>query len=151
MGLTHLEQLFCPQGLQKGLHTGSELAHRHGNIEFKEVGGNTVPLQRLRYGGDWTFEFLPDDHPVYHCYFDFDGAPSGLWEDSYELHEKVEGVTVDGRLLLAICQKAFIHVWGDPEYPQYRSERMIQFGINTVIFALTQEGSITHRVVDAVR
>jgi hypothetical protein len=31
-----------------------------------------------------------------------------------------------------------------------RNERLIQFGINTIIFALTQEGSITHRLLDSI-
>jgi len=110
-----------------------------------------MATQGLAYGRDWTFEILPSDHGIFHCYFDFDGAPGGPSDKLHELGGKLEGITVDGRLLLATCQKALIHLWGDPEYPQYRSERMIQFGVNTVIFALTQEGSITHRVVDAVR
>ena len=54
-------------------------------------------------------------------------------------------------IVLVICQKALVHIWGDPLNPQMREERMVQFGINTIIFALTQEGSITHRVMDEVR
>ena len=29
--------------------------------------------------------------------------------------------------------------------------RLLQFGINTIVFALTQEGSITNRVMESVR
>jgi hypothetical protein len=132
----------------------------------KNPGGRTQPLnlscarnnfklamatQGLEYGREWTFEILPNDHALYHCYFDFEGAPSGPSDKTFELGEKLEGITVGDRLLVATCQKALIHTWGDPLYPNMRVERMIQFGINTVIFALTQEGSITHRVVDVVR
>ena len=28
-----------------------------------------------RYQEDWGFERLPDNHPIYHCYYDFYGGP----------------------------------------------------------------------------
>ena len=44
-------------------------------------------------------------------------------------------------------QKGFIdNVWGE----RGLSIRALQFGVNMVVFALTQEGSITHRVMDSV-
>jgi hypothetical protein len=120
------------------------LANAHHNFQL------AMATQGQEYGRGWTFEILPNDHPMFHCYFDFDGSPGSWYDTEMYLSGKLEGITVDGRLLLAICQKALVHIWGDPLNPEMREERMVQFGINTIIFALTQEGSITHCVVDTV-
>ena len=36
-----------------------------------------LAAQGLSFKKDWDFEKLPASHPVYHCYFDFDGPPPG--------------------------------------------------------------------------
>ena len=107
-----------------------------------------LATQNREEGRDWTYEMLSSSHPIYHCYFDFDDAPAGPWDQDSELAGKLQGVRLDGQWVLALSAKWFIHMWGDPDYPELRSERMIQFGINTIIFALTQEGSITTRLMD---
>ena len=107
--------------------------------------------QGLELGKDWAFETLPNDHGLFHCYFDFDGAPADQCDEEFVLSGRIQGICLNGRLLMIVSQKAFLHKWGDPDYPELRNERMIQFGINTIIFALTQEGSITRRVMDTVR
>jgi hypothetical protein len=107
--------------------------------------------QGFEYGRNWTFQILPNEHPLFHCYFDFDGPPASRWDPEFLLSGDLEGIYVDGRWVLVICQKGFQHLWDDPANPDLRNERMIQFGVNSIIFALTQEGSITHRVMDAVQ
>ena len=109
-----------------------------------------MATQRLEHGRHWTFETLSDDHPIYHCYFDFDGAPACIYDPLFVLEGKLEGIRVDSRWLVVSCQKVFMQLWGY-HYPEFRNERMVQFGVNTIIFALTQEGSITRRVMDAVK
>ena len=114
---------------------------------------------------DWVYERLPKDHPVYHCYYDFDTPPQG--EDTlcyYAGKEQgiprapmcgyLEGVTIDGRLWILFSQKGYALAWSDWQpYGNYPRDpnRILQFGVNTVIFALTQEGSITNQVMDTVR
>jgi hypothetical protein len=110
-----------------------------------------LATQSREEGRDWTFEILSSSHPIYHCYFDFDDAPTGPFDQDSELAGKLQGVRLDGQWVLALSAKWFIHMWGDPDFPELRSERMIQFGINTVIFALTQEGSITNRLMDSIQ
>jgi len=43
--------------------------------------------------------------------------------------------------------------WGDSRhaYSNLDNTRQLQFGVNVIIFALTQEGSITQQVMDMVR
>ena len=107
--------------------------------------------QGLEFGKEWEFERLANDHLVYHCYFDFDGAPAWQADREFVLSGAIEGICIDGRWVMILSQKMFFHTWDDPDLPELRNERMLQFGINTIIFALTQEGSITHRLMESVR
>jgi len=121
---------------------------------------------RLVEGRDWSYERLPKDHAVYHCYYDFDVPPYG--EDFANYHARkgggydyvpprdyLEGISIDGRMWILFGQKGYAIAWHDwrPGGGAVSDDatRVLQFGINTVIFALTQEGSITNRVMDSVR
>ena len=113
---------------------------------------------------DWDFQKLPDDHPLYHCFFDFDGLLPGCdewWgvEDVKETRDYLIGVTVGDRLVGLISSEDFTTIWtcwgtGAGDYRPYdklNPTRHYQFGVNIVIFALTQEGSITRQVMDGIQ
>jgi len=124
--------------------------------------------QGHRQGVDWEFEFIPKTHPIFHCYYDFpDGTPVGdsvvskfLWQtgrdDDIEPYSK--GVQVDSRLVAFNTNQGYSGAWRDWNNPVRTSSYVyldptipFRFGINTIIFALTQEGSITRRAMDSVR
>ena len=70
----------------------------------------------------------------------------------------LEGLEVDGRLSVVISKKAYYGQWSHAgtdrfggAYKYLDPERALQFGVNLIVFALTQEGSITHQVMDIVR
>ena len=50
-------------------------------------------------------------------------------------------------------KKWFCSPWADWRPGVYERDptRQLQVGVNLLVFALTQEGSITHRVMDAVK
>ena len=113
---------------------------------------NAVDVQ---YQRDWGFQIVPDEHPIYHCLFDFDGpAMENVWELGGGRY--MEGVFYQGRLVAVVTRTDYAVGFADYGNPKSRynegntSTRMVQFGVNTIIFALTQEGSITHRVMDMV-
>ena len=62
---------------------------------------------------------------------------------------------MDGRMWILFGQKGYIIAWHDwrpgGQAVSDDATRVLQFGINTVIFALTQEGSITNQVMDTVK
>ena len=126
---------------------------------------DALATERWERGKDWDFERLPNSHPIYHVFFDFDsGPPTGgdFWiirhgSNAYGLPFAgyLEGITLDERLLAILSQKCYYNPWGDwglptTSYANMDPVRALQFGINTIIFALTQEGSITKRVMDSV-
>ena len=125
--------------------------------------------QGLTYKKDWDFEKLPNWHAVYHCYFDFEGPPPG--HDNICIganygggggragapYKYLEGVSVDGRTIIIYSMKSIGTVWHRTIKVSERhaydtgGTRQLQFGVNLIVFALTQEGSITNRVMDEVR
>ena len=107
--------------------------------------------QGLRLSSEWAFDRVPDDHPLYHCYFDFDGLPGGVLDSQFLQSGYLRGAVIEGRLVAVLSNKGIMHLWGDPDKPQLKSQRFLQLGINTIVFALTQEGSITKRVMDMAR
>ena len=109
-------------------------------------------------------EMLPNTHPIYHCYFDFDGPPAA--NDAMYVRDQVEGayiidhlkgVIVDGRLVAILTAKGYYGPWSYWGASFMREgirtmdpTRQLQFGVNVIIFALIQEGSITHQVMDTL-
>ena len=106
-----------------------------------------------------TFHRLPASHPIYHCYFDFEGPPLAFGSDMGS--DYLEGIEADGHLSVILSRKAFYSPWKDwgktpwgskgPSYRDWDPERQLQFAVNLIVFALTQEGSITHRLMESVR
>ena len=114
-------------------------------------------------GRQARFERLPNDHPVYHCFFDFDSPPraivgmgGGGAGEGRGNPDYLVGVEVDDRLAVLISYQRLGVGWenipGRNTVKDYTdNSRLLQFGINTIVFALTQEGSITNRVMQTVR
>ncbi len=156
---------------------GFFFADSWGNLDMPESVGaleslkdmiiNALGSQGLEFGKDWDFERLPKSHPVYHCFFDFDGPPTGADRParfsgspvSRSADPFLRGVIVDGRLVTIYSNKGYPVPWGDwgpggagsrmgHSYAQFDPTRPLQFAVNLIIFALTQEGSITHQVMN---
>jgi hypothetical protein len=110
-------------------------------------------------GRFWSFVKIPNDHGIYHCYFEFpDGPPVGAdyFNKNYPQctlkgpYPWLEGVFMDGRLIAIMSNKAYQDVWGRNPGVRGDPTRCFQMGVNIIIFALTQEGSISNRVMDTV-
>ena len=108
------------------------------------------------YGVHWNFETISRSHGIYHCYFDFEGPPAGL--DNFQPSnmppvDYLNGVFIAGRLLGICTSKNYWQPWSDWHRKNEGADntRALQFGVNVIVFALTQEGSITNRVMDTVQ
>ena len=75
---------------------------------------------------------------------------------------RVEAIQMEGRIVSITNNAFYVDCWGrwgkdgvygaeDRRFVDRDPTRQFQFGINTIIFALTQEGSITHRLMTSVR
>ncbi len=103
------------------------------------------------------FEPIPASHPLYHCFFDFDNplqagditiqkvettgmcgstAPSNIMPPSVFF---LEGIWLDGRLVAVYSDKGYSGKWTLLN----NNEPHLKFGVNLVVYALTQEGGMT--------
>jgi hypothetical protein len=141
---------------------GGLLAYRSG---FHAIVGNITAALEAQGVPKPTFQKLPNSHPIYHCYFDFDAPPAagdapvaGNREYNLSPTDYLEGMEVDGRLSVVLSRKAYYSpwlpgIWGTGEggsYEKLDPGPALRFGVNLIVFALTQEGSITHRLLQSV-
>jgi hypothetical protein len=109
-----------------------------------------------------AFEKLPNSHPIYHCYFDFDGPPIGadaadnsIHHDEVHIISYTEGLATDGRLVALLNGKGYAAAWTAfgrrGPWTTWDPSRAFQFAVNTIVFALTQEGSVTHRLMESMQ
>jgi hypothetical protein len=65
----------------------------------------------------------------------------------------LEGVYVNKRLVAIFSGNDYEDIWAGPgtQFAYINPERQYQFGVNLIVYALTQEGSITKRLTDGVQ
>jgi len=117
-------------------------------------------LIRDALGSDAQFEVMPSDQWLYHCFFDFDGPPAGddIARGPYPgrgtptIYEYLEAIFLDGRMVVLFSNKSLNNAWnGDWRVnPASRGgpindTRQMQFGVNILVFALTQPGGFAQQ------
>jgi hypothetical protein len=125
-------------------------------------------------GKDWKFVRLEQNHPLYHCFYDLSELPRGFremffWNFPTELKPEptppyLEAIMVGGRIAGLYSQKNYADFWaGEAERIRERDQadrlmngffavgadevRTYEVGINILVYALTQEGSLAQRLV----
>jgi hypothetical protein len=104
-------------------------------------------------GRDFWDARVPEDHPIFTSFFDIrGGVPSGSSPHkdkmgSREYHQVLLGWYLKGRLVAVQPTLG----WGWENF-RYHSEitRQLQMAVNVIIYALTQEGSMTQRLMQMV-
>jgi hypothetical protein len=108
-------------------------------------------------GRDFYTDRLPDDHPIFSSFFDMGpagspattiGTKAGMLTRNYMI-----GLWVKGRLAgIDFPQGVGIAYWARAGRQHgMDSTRHLQFAINVIVYALTQEGSITHQLMQTVK
>ncbi len=112
-------------------------------------GGKTLPI--------------PEEHPLYHCFFDFYGGPplgaeiqmaqtttTGIQGEEARNSSMakavlyLEGIWLDERLVAVYSDKGYAHKWKELS----NNEPQLKMGVNLVVFALTQSGGIAQQKMD---
>ena len=138
---------------------------RPAELSLMKMVKGGLAAQNFRYGRDWDFEVIPHSHAIYHCYYDCPHGPPPCGEFWYiskrylgKVYKNLHAVFKEGRTIVIFSRIWLGNAWGDWNQPPFSdlyqsrdNTRELQFGINIVIFALTQEGSITNRVMDSVQ
>ncbi len=93
---------------------------------------------------------IPDNHQLYHCFFDYDVA-SGYNHypiDDYDAYQKqplfcLEGIFYKGRLAVIYSEKGYSCGWGSEQYMTSS-----HFGVNLMVYALTRNANYSPVLVD---
>lgn len=126
--------------------------------EYSQAEASLRKVFRDALRSQGVLQVIPNNHPIYHTFYDFDGPPVGselevpdsggqrglenvvIAQPSYNL----EGVFLGDRLVAIYCDKGYVHTWAR----NFGNEPQLRFGINAVVFALTQQGSIAQQQID---
>jgi hypothetical protein len=99
-------------------------------------------------GKEARFQVIPDDHLVYSCFFEFDnGPPTGgeIRGGKFAAPAPyLEGIYLDGRLAVVYSDKGYGLIWEQ----DFNNEAQLKMGVNLVVYALTQTGSIAQQQID---
>ena len=137
------------------------LVDRGGRVEkcqeYRWAIVHALALNGLQRGRNWEFERMDDDHPLFHCFFDFEGPPAGgwgRWWSEIEVPPELpnpDAVNIDGRVIAMWSHHSYSIAWSGQWYEYFRMDntRQLQFGVNLLVFALTQEGGLTKRVMNS--
>ena len=120
-------------------------------LEGKEAGISGTPFDRqfkalmkdpLVLGSDGSkWQKVPKTHPLYYSFWDFpDGPPMGGAPGGNVFD--MEMLELRGRVAVVFSDLNISWYWGDPLADA--RERGLQFGVNLIVFALTQPGGIAN-------
>ena len=108
------------------------------------------------------FAPVPDNHHLYHCFFDFDdGPPQGTEQNIQTWHSNIEGpvprpetivlppqrlylegVWLDDDLVAVYSDKGYVVKWNDSS----NNEPQLRMGVNLIVYALTKHNSIAKQI-----
>ena len=122
-----------------------------GGLEGQEAGISGTPFDRqfkalmkdpLVLGSDGSkWQKVPKTHPLYYTFWDFpDGPPMGGAPGGNVFD--MEMLELRGRVAVVFSDLNISWYWGDPLADA--RERGLQFGVNLIVFALTQPGGIAN-------
>ncbi len=123
------------------------------HLEYGPAEASLRAMFRQALGRDARFVPLPNDHPIYHVFFDFDGGPPPGSEAGIGLSAVtgkasvvpyLEGIYLGDRLVAIYSDKGYGAFWER----EFENEPHLKMGVNLVVFALTQKGSIAAQQID---
>jgi len=150
--------------LGKYLASGGFALTRSGPNE-KMKGGRfdrlrqALKSQGLHEGADWRFVYLKSSHPIYHSFFDFDMAVLDNVSNfgaTFTINEVGNmGLMIGDRLAVLMTAKQVTTESGREGAANGEilvdGTRHLQFTVNTVVFALTQEGGVTQQLMAGIK
>ena len=120
------------------------------HLEFGPAEASLRKMFKDVLGKNARFQMLSHDHPIHHSFFDFnDGPPPGGEIDGSRTGDGIpsphlEGIFLGGRLVAVYSDKAYGDIW----QREFENEPQLKMGLNLVVFALTQQGSIAQQQID---
>ena len=113
------------------------------NHDIDGLFATSFEAQMAELFGPDALQTIPDDHPIYRSFFEFDGPPRTSqelngWGDGL-VHEYLKAIVVDGRIAVLYSNKDYGCEW---DY-DFRNKRFMvtdntRFAVNIVVYAMTR-------------
>jgi len=163
--LTEIEAKNLGEYLRKGGF--AVLDNGTPTYEFGAAEASLKQMLRDALGSDAKFLPIKNSHPLYHCFEDFDDGPpqgsevsdvtrvfttfvgGGTQQDMLKstIPKQVfylEGIWINERLVAIYSDKGYAKKWAATS----NNEPQLRMGVNMVVYALTQEGSIAQQKME---
>lgn len=112
------------------------------NHDIDGLFAKSFELEMERSFGSGKLQKIPNTHPLYTSFFDFEGPPTTSfelngWGDDL-VHDYLKAVEVNGRIGVLYSNKDYGCEWDyDFRNKRWLSEDNTRFGVNIIKYALT--------------
>ncbi len=128
---------------EKYVHNGGFVFVDDCNHDIDGLFAKSFEAQMARIFGKEALKKIPNNHDLYHSFFDFDKGPPTTsfelngWGDDL-VHDYLKAIEIDGRIAVLYSNKDYGCEW---DY-DYRNKRWLvedntKFGVNVIIYAMT--------------
>lgn len=114
------------------------------NHDIDGLFARSFEQQMAELFGNQALQKIPNQHELYRCFFSFpDGPPTTSfelngWGDDL-VHDYLKAIHIDGRLAVLYSNKDYGCEWDyDYRNKRFLAEDNTRFGVNIVVYALTQ-------------
>ena len=141
----HLLVEFGPKELsnfEKLVSNGSFIFVDDCNHDVDGLFATSFESQMADMFGSDALVKIPDDHPIYSSFFEFDGPPPALvemngWGDNM-IHDYLKAIEIDGKIRVLYSNKDYGCEWDyDFRNKRWMAEDNTKFGVNIAVYAMT--------------
>jgi hypothetical protein len=158
--LTEIEKRNFGEYLRKGGF--AVIDNGEPKYEYGQAEAALRQMLRDALGAEAKLQPIDNNHPLYHCFYDFPEPPQGAEVEmvttstvgdqgttarSQAMAKPVlylEGIWLDNRLVAIYSDKGYGLKWKDMD----NNDPQLRMGVNLVVFALTQAGGISQQKMD---
>lgn len=112
------------------------------NHDIDGLFAKSFEQQMIEIFGEGSIVKLPNDHPIYSCFFEFDGPPTTSqelngWGDDL-VHEYLKAILINNRIGVLYSNKDYGCEWDyDFRNKRWYKNDNTRFGVNIIVHALT--------------
>lgn len=112
------------------------------NHDIDGLFAKSFEQQMVEIFGDGSLKKIPNNHPIYSCFFDFDGPPTTSqelngWGDDL-VHDYLKAILINDRIGVLYSNKDYGCEWDyDFRNKRFYKRDNTQFGVNIIVHALT--------------
>lgn len=130
------------ENFEKYVNRGGFVFADDCNHDIDGLFAKSFELQMAEIFGPNALKKIPNDHPLYSCFFEFDGPPTTAqelngWGDDL-VHDYLKAINVNDRIAVLYSNKDYGCEWDyDFRNKRWYKNDNTRFGVNIIVHALT--------------